>query len=376
MSNDQLTSENLDDETLAELIEFRRTTLKHHTDEGNKTQAVLHNMVLVALLELQERRKADSAEPIGWTDAEELRSVEKDGCGYLFKANPISPNADPRRVIKLYRHAQPAPVIGAEPVFFIEVEGDDWIQAGRIPGSTFDFNNLPDGINKLYATPQPAPVVPLPDVVSVLLNHLEDVLPDDAFNLIDVKAWNAVSMLTCPDACRAAMLQGKVDDEVGSWNNHKNTPTAKPVSEPYKLPTVSFYRDGIEAAANWVDQQRESYDNEHGRHDNDTGSFEFGNDAHLEYSDTLAEIAEGIRALHPNAGIPPAPIVPEDVMPGGLVYSSALPVFESNDRDKFVGFQCFISGDTRIVESQEQAYADAKLVVSAWRAAMLKGDAK
>lgn len=45
----------------------------------------------------------------------------------------------------------------AEPVFFIEVEGDDWIQAGRIPGSTFDFNNLPDGINKLYAAPQPAP---------------------------------------------------------------------------------------------------------------------------------------------------------------------------------------------------------------------------
>lgn len=41
-----------------------------------------------------------------------------------------------------------------EPVFFIEVEGDDWIQAGRILGSTFDFNNLPDGINKLYTAPQ------------------------------------------------------------------------------------------------------------------------------------------------------------------------------------------------------------------------------
>lgn len=48
----------------------------------------------------------------------------------------------------------------SEPVFFIEVEGDDWINAGRIPGSTFDFNNLPDGINNLYAAPQPAPVVP------------------------------------------------------------------------------------------------------------------------------------------------------------------------------------------------------------------------
>lgn len=49
-------------------------------------------------------------EPVGWTDEADLRDVEKDGCGYLFKANPISPHADPRRVIKLYRHAQPAPV--------------------------------------------------------------------------------------------------------------------------------------------------------------------------------------------------------------------------------------------------------------------------
>ncbi|MCX8977562.1 hypothetical protein NLN92_05975 [Citrobacter portucalensis] len=50
------------------------------------------------------------AEPVAWTDEQELRDVEKDGCGYLFKANPISPNADARRVIKLYRHAQPTPV--------------------------------------------------------------------------------------------------------------------------------------------------------------------------------------------------------------------------------------------------------------------------
>ena len=67
------------------------------------------------------------------------------------------------------------------------------------------------------------------------------------------------------------------------------------------IPNVSFYRDGIAAAAAWVDAQREAYDNEHGRHDPDTGTFEFGNDAQLEYSSTLVEIAEGIRALHPNA---------------------------------------------------------------------------
>lgn len=123
----------------------------------------------------------------------------------------------------------------SEPVFFIEVEGDDWINAGRIPGSTFDFNNLPDGINNLYAAPQPAPV-------------------------------------------------------------------------------VSFYRDGIEAAAKWIDQQREAYDSEHGWSDPDTGAFEFGNDAQREYSSTLEELAEGIRALHPNAGMQPAPVVPDDVL--------------------------------------------------------------
>lgn len=68
-------------------------------------------------------------------------------------------------------------------------------------------------------------------------------------------------------------------------------------------PRASFYRDGIATAAEWVDQQRESYDNEHGRHDPDTGAFEFGNDAQRDYSATLVDIAEGIRALHPNADI-------------------------------------------------------------------------
>ena len=65
-------------------------------------------------------------------------------------------------------------------------------------------------------------------------------------------------------------------------------------------------------------------------------------------------------------------VVPDEVMPGGLVYSSALPKFESNDSDKVVGYHCFISGDTRTVDSQEQAYSDAKSVVSACRAAMLQ----
>lgn len=76
--------------------------------------------------------------------------------------------------------------------------------------------------------------------------------------------------------------------------------------EPVAVSTVSFYRDGVVAAAAWVDAQREAYDSEHGRHDPDTGAFEFENDAQQEYSTTLAEVADGIRSLHPNTTQPVA----------------------------------------------------------------------
>ncbi|EDE9522218.1 hypothetical protein GBE30_15910 [Salmonella enterica] len=112
--NNKLTDERVSNATLIRLIQWAEQHNSHY--------------VAAALCELQERRKADSAEPIGWTDAEELRSVEKDGCGYLFKANPISPNADPRRVIKLYRHAPPAPVAPEKMNFstacnFVQING-------------------------------------------------------------------------------------------------------------------------------------------------------------------------------------------------------------------------------------------------------------
>lgn len=61
------------------------------------------------------------------------------------------------------------------------------------------------------------------------------------------------------------------------------------------MPTESAFNDGVTAAANWVDKQRESYDSEHGRTDYDTGTFEFGNDAQRDYSEALLDIAEGIR---------------------------------------------------------------------------------
>jgi hypothetical protein len=51
------------------------------------------------------------SEPVAWTDEQELRDVDRGGCGYLFTVNPVTPHADERQIILLYRQAQPAPVV-------------------------------------------------------------------------------------------------------------------------------------------------------------------------------------------------------------------------------------------------------------------------
>lgn len=111
MTNNQLTSTHL-------AVKSELDGYKIHASRGQATAMAmvrLFESIDRDLEELQERRQATmNSEPVGWTDEQELRDVEKDGCGYLFKANPITPHADPRRVILLYRHAQPAPVVPEE----------------------------------------------------------------------------------------------------------------------------------------------------------------------------------------------------------------------------------------------------------------------
>ncbi|HBY6943332.1 TPA: DUF551 domain-containing protein [Klebsiella pneumoniae] len=60
---------------------------------------------------LEHLLAAMDSEPVAWTDEQELRDVDRGGCGYLFTVNPVTPHADERRIILLYRHAQPAPVV-------------------------------------------------------------------------------------------------------------------------------------------------------------------------------------------------------------------------------------------------------------------------
>lgn len=144
------------------------------------------------------------AQPVGF------RYRHKDTVSWLYNdwRWPDSVEADQCQIEWFYT-APPAPTPASEPIFFIEVEGDDWINAGRILGSTFDFNNLPDGVNKLYAAP-PTPAVP--DVVdySDLDATSEDREVIEA--IAECKGWNA---------CRAAML-------------------AQPVSQRYTLPPHVF----------------------------------------------------------------------------------------------------------------------------------------
>lgn len=56
----KLTRETLDDEALAELIAFRRSRVEYCQKEGLPYQKALHDLMMLALEELQERRKADS----------------------------------------------------------------------------------------------------------------------------------------------------------------------------------------------------------------------------------------------------------------------------------------------------------------------------
>lgn len=67
-----------------------------------------------------------------------------------------------------------------------------------------DKLNYAQGIaRQLNAAPVSAEPAALPDEVLELLNHIEDVLPDSSWELIDVGLWNAVTRLAAPVAARA-----------------------------------------------------------------------------------------------------------------------------------------------------------------------------
>ncbi|EOF5224108.1 dATP/dGTP pyrophosphohydrolase domain-containing protein [Salmonella enterica] len=97
--NNKLTDERPDDEGLELLITIRREIAERHASEGRMEQCAVHTLILNALLELQERRKADS-DPVG--------EFYEDGTLNWYQISD-GDRVPANRRIPLYRHAQPVP---------------------------------------------------------------------------------------------------------------------------------------------------------------------------------------------------------------------------------------------------------------------------
>ncbi|EOC0428011.1 MULTISPECIES: hypothetical protein [Cronobacter] len=173
-----------------------------------RTWSIELELAHIALAALRER-----AEPVAWTDEQELRDVNERGCGYLFTVNPITPHADPRRVIKLYAEppAPVAPAVRAEPVAGENLpcpfcggacDPAGWLSEQTSGPECENCGATAENIeawNRRTAAPAPAPVVP--DAYEIIA---------EAWRLIDgmnpeTSDWHTAASLYL-NACRAAML--------------------------------------------------------------------------------------------------------------------------------------------------------------------------
>lgn len=125
---------------------------------------------------------AMDSKPVAWTDEQELRDVGRGGCGYLFTVNPVTPHADERRIILLYRHAQLASVVPAV--------SDDIgeIRVGRLP--TMNQDDYP-GLGDWW--------------VQLRIGEDSDEVLARVYGATPQEANNRAEAL----ACRAAMLQAE-----------------------------------------------------------------------------------------------------------------------------------------------------------------------
>ncbi|WP_438429840.1 DUF551 domain-containing protein [Escherichia coli] len=86
----------------AEIKSFITGFLSDPAHDNQSSDSLLANVFRIALASLE-------AEPVAWTDEEELRDVKQYGLGEIFQCPPDK-YADSRRVIPLYREL-PAPVV-------------------------------------------------------------------------------------------------------------------------------------------------------------------------------------------------------------------------------------------------------------------------
>nr|WP_079918845.1 DUF551 domain-containing protein [Salmonella enterica] len=185
ITNNKLTDERVSNATLIRLIQWAEQHNSHY--------------VAAALCELQERRKADSADPAGYLVIKECGKV---GCSVatLEEAEKTRDFWNKRWAIKPYFYAPPVQETGVykDMLNIINLlENNEWSEhcTGTVLGSLLESE-----ITRLVSKEQSVPVVP------------EEIEPDSNNTYDYVDGWNA---------CRAAMLQG-----------------AEPVSQTYELPEL------------------------------------------------------------------------------------------------------------------------------------------
>ncbi|GJK71901.1 hypothetical protein TUM17564_39280 [Citrobacter freundii] len=103
-----ITPDSLDDEALTDLIDIRKSGVEHHANEGNKVQHAIQSLTLIALVELQQRRKTDSTEPVV------SRQRYKNGPWSYKQIGSDGNVTDCFEEQMLYTAPQPAPVMNDE----------------------------------------------------------------------------------------------------------------------------------------------------------------------------------------------------------------------------------------------------------------------
>ncbi|EIF0142771.1 hypothetical protein QDE56_004605 [Salmonella enterica] len=109
ITNNKLTDERPDDEGLELLITIRREIAERHASEGRMEQCAVHTLILNALLELQERRKADSAEPFGFVTkrcAEHMHDDDRDENNWMWSISAVVIGCNPKlkHEVPVYLH--------------------------------------------------------------------------------------------------------------------------------------------------------------------------------------------------------------------------------------------------------------------------------
>lgn len=129
-----ITPDSLDDEALTDLIEIRKSGVDHHASEGNKVQHAIQSLTLIALVELQQRRDADSSDPIyQWRERYEEGSLWDDCTKAQYDGFAKKTDCE----IRILYTAPPAPVVPDEMVNNIDNPyGDEDLiyEQGKIEG--------------------------------------------------------------------------------------------------------------------------------------------------------------------------------------------------------------------------------------------------